>query len=547
MIATPGTQDPTERGEMRLNRREFLQGSGYAAVGVGLASNLAGSAWAASHGLHSDFDIDEAFAHFMRDIGGRPGDCGGSVTFTGKEPILRSHFRIGASMALPAMAAGVGAAAIWKERTGQGQDLKVDLRESIYNVNPLIGLVQRMDQKAGNLAPDDPIPKNFTFMPTVNGLNYQAPLMLGHPLSFAIFETKDGRFVTPTGAYPHLYHGFLNVVGAPPNTESMAKVIKRWNAAELDEAVADAGYVLGLHRTAEEWARHPEGEYLARTPLIDIQKIGDADPRPYDPDPKQPLSGIKALSLTHVIAGSCAARTLAEYGANVLHVARDQAVEHDFFVQDVNVGMRSTFLNLKSPEQNKILAQLLPESDVFIEGFRGGSIEKLGFGVEEVAKQRPGVIYLSLRCYGWDGPWKNRAGFDMEGLTVTGFTMAEGGGERPQFPPTRVMNDYIAGYLGAAGIIAALRRQAKEGGSYHVRVSLSRAAMWYASLGTFPSTDFMPTDPAQRMIEPETIKRATCYGEIHRLGPQVKLSKTPGRWREPLVVVRGSSKPAWRD
>lgn len=324
------------------------------------------------------------------------------------------------------------------------------------------------------------------------------------------------------------------------------KAIKQWNAEELDQAVADAGFILGLHRTAEEWARHPEGKHLAKTLLIEIVKVGDADPRPYAPDPEQPLSGIKALSLTHVIAGSCAARTLAEYGADVLHVARDQSVEHDFFVQDVNVGMRSTFLNLKNSEHSKMLANLIPAADVFIEGFRGRSIEKLGFGVEEVTAKRPGIIYLSMRPYSWDGPWAMRGGFDMEGLTVSGFTMGEGGGNKPKFPPTMVMNDYIAGYLGAAGVQAALRRQRKEGGSYHVRVSLTRAAMWYASLGMFKSTDdFDPLHPEHRMIAPDTIKGDTCYGEIHRLGPQVRLSKTPGRWGDPLVTVRGSSRPVW--
>ena len=71
--------------------------------------------------------------------------------------------------------------------------------------------------------------------------------------------------------------------------------------------------------------------------------------------------------------------------------------------------------------------------------------------------------------------------------------------------------------------------------------------MWYASLGSFPTTDgFDPMDPEHRMIDPETIKAKTCYGEIHRLAPQVKLSKTPGRWRDPLVVVRGASKPVWQ-
>ncbi len=526
-----------------MDRRQFIKTTGGPALGAVVAANSIRDAQAA--GQSSDFDIDARFAEFMQDIGGNPGDGGGSVTFTGKDPIVQSRVRIGACMAISAMAAGVGAAAIWRNRTGEGQNLKVDLRESIYNTNPVIKLVQMLDQAAGRLSADDPIPKSFTFMPTINGLAYQAPLMIGHPLSFAMFETKDGRWVTPTGAYPHLYHGFLNVVGASPNTKSMAKAIKKWDAADLDEAVAEVGYILGFHRTAEEWARHPEGQYLAKTPVIDIRKVGDADPIPYAPDPKQPLSGIKALSLTHVIAGSCAARTLAEYGADVMHIARDQAVEHDFFVTDVNVGMRSAFVNLRNREQNQMFARLVPEANVFIEGFRGRGIDKLGFGVEEVAKRRPGIVYLSMRCYGWDGPWWNRPGFDMEGLTVTGITMAEGEGDRPEFPPTRVLNDYIAGYLGAAGILAALRRQAREGGSYHVRVSLSRAAMWYQSLGLFPSKEVDPVDPEQRMIEPETIKRQTCYGEIHRLAPQVKLSKTPGQWRDPLVSVRGSDKPVW--
>jgi crotonobetainyl-CoA:carnitine CoA-transferase CaiB-like acyl-CoA transferase len=132
----------------------------------------------------------------------------------------------------------------------------------------------------------------------------------------------------------------------------------------------------------------------------------------------------------------------------------------------------------------------------------------------------------------------------MEALTVSGFTLLEGEG-RPSFPPTMVLNDYIAGYLGAAGIIAALRRRATEGGSYHVRISLTRAAMWYQSLGMVDRTGFDPKDPNHRMIEPRTIKSQTPYGELHRLAPQAVLSKTPGKWPEPLLRVRGGDKPQW--
>ena len=480
----------------------------------------------------------------MLDIGGRATDAGGMVTFTGRDPIVRSHFRIGACMAIPAMAAATSAAAIWRDRTGQAQDLEVDLREFVYNVLPYVGFVLQKKQALGLIDPDDPLPAGFGWRPTVNDRELQLPLLFGNPLSFAFFETKDGRMVTPTGLYPRHFVGFLNILGAPPDREAIAKAVRSWNAEDLDEVVADAGMVMGIHRSADEWLAHPQGKYLAGLPLIEIVKIGDSEPIPYAPQPTQPLSGIKVVSCSHVIASTTASRTLAEYGAEVLHVARDQSYEHEGIIIDVNVGMRSTLLNLKDSGHRGKLKALLPQTDVFVEGFRGRAMGGLGFGPEDIAHEKPGVIYLSARAYGWDGPWWNRAAFDMEALTVSGFTLKEGQG-RPRFPPTMVLNDYIAGYIGAAGVLAALRRRASEGGSYHVRISLARSAMWFMSLGSFPTTDFDPTAPDHRMIPLRTIQAKTPYGEVDRLAPQVKLTKTPGRWRDPLVAVRGGDLPVW--
>ena len=536
---------------MPFTRRRFLQSATSAALGTVALGGFAHSALAnaihkAQRAASADqFDIDRAFGKFMQDLGRSPADGGGSVTFTGRDPILRSHFRIGTCMALPAMAAAVGAAAIWKARTGEGQDLKVDLRESVYNVNPIMTLIMRQRQKNGSLPADDVIANNFSFVPTVNGLWYQAPLGLGNPMSFVPFATRDGRLMNITGIYPHLYYRALNVLGASPNRESIARAVKQWDAEELDQAFADAGAVAAIHRTTEEWLANPEGKYLAQRPLIEIVKVADSDPVPFPPNPVQPLSGIRCLALTHVIAGTTAARTLAEQGAEILHIARDQSFEHEILITDVNVGMRSTWLDLRNKAQNQQLMELLPNADVFIEGFRGRSIANLGFSVETVAQKKPGIVYLSMRGYSWDGPWRDRAAFDMEAVTATGYTMAEGDGSKPQFPPTLVLNDYIAGYLGAAGITEALRRRAEVGGSYHVRVSLARAAMWYQSLGMFPTKEFDASAPEHRMQPPETLTAASPYGEIHRLAPQVKFAKTPGRWREPLVSVRGSDLPRW--
>jgi crotonobetainyl-CoA:carnitine CoA-transferase CaiB-like acyl-CoA transferase len=544
---------------LSIDRREVLGVAGTALAAASLGAKAAAGLAAPS----DNFSIDNAFAIFMRDIGGKATDGGGAVTFKGRDPILRSHFRIGTSMALPAMAAGVGAAAIWKERTGQGQDVRVDLREAIYNVNPVLTPVMQHRIAAHSVPADDPVPRSFTFTPTINGRLYQAPVGLGNPFSFVPFQTKDGRYINVTGAYPHLNDRALLLLNVAPSRDKIAAAIRKWDAQALEDAMIKPRVVGAIHRTAAEWAQHPEGKYLASVPLIEIRKIGDSPPVRYTPNPKQPLSGIKGLALTHVIAGSCAARTLAEYGADILQVARDQSFEHEILWTDVNVGMRSTLLDLKKPGGREALSALIPEADVFLDSFSGRAIERLGFGVEEVAKKHRGIIYLTVRCFGWDGPWKDRAGFDMEALTVSGYTMAEGsrgepkipanfpgpeddGGPPPAFPPTLVLNDYIAGYLGAAGVIAALRRRAVEGGSYHVRVSLTRAAMWYQSLGRFPNTDFDAKHPDHRMVPPETISGKTAYGNVHRLAPLAKLSRTPSRWRDPLLVVRGGDLPVWR-
>ena len=519
-----------------MNRRELLQG-----VAASLAANAPNPALAASTG---DFSIDAAFAEFMRDIGGTAADAGGRVLFTGRDPILRSPFRLGACMAIPAMAGGVGAAAIWRERAGQVQDLSIDLRQAVYGIAPWAKFLADYNIAMGAL-PADWLPKEWTWQPTLNGRSYQAPFILGNPLGFQVFQTKDGRLVTPTGIYPHHFNGFLALIGSGPDAKQIANRIRTFDSADLEQRVGDAGMIMGIHRTAAEWAAHPQGRAIANIPVIEIVKIGDSEPIPWTNNPTAPLSGVRVLSNSHVIASTTASRTLAGYGAEVLHVAREQGFEHDALVTDVNVGMRSTLLDLKDPEQNQVQQRLVPRADVFVEGFRGRKMEELGFGAEEVARMKPGIVYLSIRCYGWEGPWKLFAGFDMEALTVTGFTLVQGGGQRPSFPPTFVLNDYVAGYLGAAGVIAALRRRAREGGSYHVRVHLARCATWFQSLGLVADGDFERRGPENQLIAPEVIRGKTPYGELERLAPLVKLSRTPVLWRDPLVVVRGGDQPTW--
>ena len=135
---------------MELTRREMLASSGVAALATTIGARLPGAAFA-QEGADGSTSTPPS-PPSCRTSARRPGDGGGTVTFTGSDPILRSHFRIGTSMALPAMAAAVGAAAIWQERTGEGQDVAIDLREAVYNVNPLLTPIMQMRLAIGAVA-----------------------------------------------------------------------------------------------------------------------------------------------------------------------------------------------------------------------------------------------------------------------------------------------------------------------------------------------------------------------------------------------------------
>ena len=190
---------------------------------------------------------------------------------------------------------------------------------------------------------------------------------------------------------------------------------------------------------------------------------------------------------------------------------------------------------------------------------------KFGFSPEELASLHPGIVVVNVRCYGSDGPWFDRGGFDMLGTAASGLAMLEGLSGVPAMPPTALINDYVTGYMGAAGATAALLKRAREGGSYHVTVSLARCAMWCQSLGLVAEAgrafgknylrdvwklkeDDLPRIAHElkgRLIEPAALVRDTPLGKLRRLALAVTYSGTPAGWNDPILVPRGSSTPEW--
>jgi hypothetical protein len=184
------------------------------------------------------------------------------------------------------------------------------------------------------------------------------------------------------------------------------------------------------------------------------------------------------------------------------------------------------------------------EGDVFSQGYRQGAVARLGFGPLALAAMRPGIVVTEINCYGHEGPWRVRPGWEQLGQTVSGMAVMHGGADAPKLQPGAV-TDYTTGYLAALGTLVALLRRAKYGGSYLVRVSLTQTAMWLRSLGLGPDDRLEKASLAGiEEIASYSIKSETGFGPMTHLRPSVQMSETQPHWARPLVPL-GTNEPAW--
>ncbi|KAF1047790.1 MAG: Acetyl-CoA:oxalate CoA-transferase [Xylophilus sp.] len=278
-------------------------------------------------------------------------------------------------------------------------------------------------------------------------------------------------------------------------------------------------------------------------PLFTIDRIGDAPPRelpPLAPD-QRPLAGIRVLELTRILAGPVGGKALAAYGADVLLVNAPH-LPNIAAIADTSRGKRSALLDLRVPGDADTLRRLLGGAHVFVQGYRPGGLQALGFGPEAAAAARPGIVYVSLTAYGTQGPWAGRRGFDSLVQTAMGFNQAEGeaaGGGKPRPLPMQIL-DEASGYLIAFGAAAALRRQQREGGSWHVQVSLAQTGHWLRGLGRVArGLDAVAPDRA-----PWLATGPSGFGVLTAVRHSARLARTPAGWDRPSVPP-GTDPPAW--
>jgi crotonobetainyl-CoA:carnitine CoA-transferase CaiB-like acyl-CoA transferase len=463
--------------------------------------------------------MSTAFEEIMA-VRGRGMPEPGEVTIVGTDPVLATRFKIAETCASAVAAVGVAASDIWELKTGRRQKVTINARLAAAGLRSSAYI-----QRPG---PDG------VFRNVVNE-DHEAMRRITQP-----WPTRDGRWFLPHFGLPNLKAKVLKVLGCDPNPSAVAKAVSGWNALDLEAAIDEARACGAMVRTNTEWLAHPHGQALLKKPVVEIIKLSDSDPQPL-PNGPRPLSGIRVLDLTRILAGPMSARTLAEHGAEVLMVTAQRLPQIPEHVIDTNHGKRSTFLDLARAEEAAHLKVLVKDADVFSQGYRPGALAKLGFGPEELAALRPGLIYVSISCFGADGPFSHRAGWEQVAQTVTGI-LHEGRPDRPALLPGAAC-DYTTGYLAAYGTLLAIARRAREGGSYHVRVSLCRSGMMIYRQGKL---DDVPADLdlLAEELDGMRIESHPKSGPLRHLRPAVQLSETPPRWDRPTPVLGGDA-AAW--
>lgn len=453
------------------------------------------------------------------------------VRITGDEPTTLSRHRIATAAAIALAANGVATARFWAQRTGIEQEVSVQIERAAQALN-VAPHTRRAD---GRVSTTGPWGRHL-----VTG---------GMP---GCHRTADGRWVMLIvgSARPHQLQRTLEVLGC--TAEQIPDAVAGWDGAELEEAIFENHAVAGLVRSPAEWRATPQGRHLLHRPVIEIERLGDAPPRPLRADPGvgtalRPLSGVRILDVTHVIAGPMVGRTLAEQGGDVLHITRPVNFDPESFLIDLGVGKRNTVVDLDQPVGRDELQALADQADVFVQSYRPGALDARGFGPATLAERNPGVVVVSVSCFGGTGPLGHRRGVDPIAQAVTGLahTEADDSGT-PQMNRMWTLTDPLVGYLGAAGAMAALSRQAAEGGSYLVRVSLVGCAMWLQSLGPSAGSavDGQPLT-LEHLIEPRLIDMASAdFSTLTYLAPVTQYSQTPGRWDRPPERAR-HSEPSW--
>lgn len=447
-------------------------------------------------------------------LAGLPPEALGWVDLTGSDPVYPSSFAIATAAQSTIAAAALAACELGHVRGTPRQRVAVDA-------------VHASVECLGWFSVDGQVPELWD---KFSGL----------------YRTRDG-WVRIHANFAHHRAGALRLLGLDPATagrQDAEAALQGWDAQAFEDAAAQAGLVATRLRSFAEWDATAAGRAVAAQPLFTLTRIGDAPPLPLPPlrDDQRPLEGVRVLDLTRILAGPVGGRALAAYGADVMLVNAPHLPNIEA-IADTSRGKRSALVDLRTEAGRADMDRLVEGAHVFVQGYRPGALQALGQGPGALAARRPGIVCVSLSAYGSQGPWSGRRGFDSLVQTATGFNVAEaeaaGDASRPRALPMQIL-DQASGYLIAFGAAAALWRQQREGGSWHVQVSLAQTGHWLRQLGRVAG-GLSAQAPA---LAPFLETADSAWGRLCAVRHGAQLGRTPAAWTRPSVRP-GDSPARW--
>ncbi len=307
--------------------------------------------------------------------------------------------------------------------------------------------------------------------------------------SFYKYKTKDGRYISFHTYYQSqqkkLVEGMkldkpydkFTLMSTKKDIKYLKKEVAKWDSKELEELAFSCGACACILRSRDEWEASEVGKAVKEMPLIRFEETNDNAKMKLSPSLENgPLTGIKVLDLTHIIAGPACSRILAEYGADVLLVRRGSFKEQEQAMLELDgwAGKDSIQLDLNKEEDLSRIKELIKEADVITYSYQNGCFDKFGLSEEEIRKINPNVIYSNLMCFS-DTVWKDRPGWAPLAEDITGLSIRNGSKENP-VNLNGVPLDYVPGFILALGTLMAIRDNLKGGKVQKVTTSLTRGA-----------------------------------------------------------------------
>ena len=439
----------------------------------------------------------------IADLGGWRFD--GEVEITGADPALATPWPVGEVAAVALVAAGSAAARLARRAGGDPGSVRTDVGDAAAAT---IGFaVIRVDGES------------------MERTNAENPWV-------GRYRCADGRWIHLHGGFRPLVERLASLLDLPAEADEarIAAAVSTWESGPLEDAIARRRGCSAIIRSEDEWRQHPQGELVHAWPTVVRRDAGTPASTRWTPSPTRPLEGLRVLDLTRVLAGPACGRTLAAFGADVLHVRGPIVPVVPAFVVDTGHGKRQAYADFDDPDSLAALRRVALDADVVVQGYRPGVVARHGLDEDSLRADGFGGVYAAVSAFGHDGPWADRAGWEQLAQSTSGLCLDPLGDEKPAMLPS-AFTDYTTGFAMAAGIMEVLAASLDDGHTKRVDGSLCQTAAWILRVGRCDEVG-TPSGFAPRLLRSET-----GFGVVDHLGPCVEIEGIDVGWTHPTTPL----------